>query len=430
MILPAVSQSAPDILDTEDVRFVFLGWKPQPFHDEAEKTPITIISGFLGAGKTSLLVNLLEKRPRGKFGLVINDVGEVNIDSDEVRRRFPMGGGRIDLLKELTQGCICCTMGDALADALVYLHEKSYPAHVLVEASGVANPRNILQAFYTSNFYDHSLLEAYRIHNLVTVLDTPQFLNAWLSISDKPGVRRHLFLNDPERPYLELVMDQIDTCDVLVLNKADLMERDALNQARMILKGLNPRAKQWVTVEGRMEDIGDLLDCVRFDLDEIQNSALLDRHLHKPAPDQAPQFPALHPPHHHHDHQGYGLQTMIFRARRPFHTERFFSILRTALPEVIRAKGYYWADQYPDQCGLLSLAGGILRADKAGPWFAESLNKGAVRREDMPDTVKTAWLDDELGDRRQEIVLIGTHLDREAITAKLESALIPEEAHG
>ncbi len=429
MIIPEDVLKDPEILTTEDVQLAFLGWEPEPIPSEEGKTPVTLISGFLGSGKTSLLTHLLENRPQGKFGLVINDVGDVNLDADLLRRQFPDGGGRIDLLKELTQGCICCTMGDALADALVYMHEKSSPAHVIVEASGVANPRNILQAFYTYNFRGHSLLSAYRITNLVTVIDTPHFLREWTATSETPSNRRHLFLNDPRKPYLELIMEQVETCDVLVLNKMDLLSVAQLNQARDILKGLNPRAKQLVTDHGQLTDVGELLDQHRYDFEQIQTAAIVDKHLTPPesqAHAHETEEGHEHAQHHahHHDHHGYGLQTMTFRARRPFKAADFFRIMRREIPEVIRAKGFYWVDQYPDQCGILSIAGGVFRADKAGPWFVDVLARGNINREKMPEAVRAVWQDDEQGDRRQEIVLIGHKLDEAAIHALLESALM------
>jgi len=418
MVLSDAALKDPDILTTDDVRFAFLGWEPESIDCEEEKTPITLISGFLGAGKTSLLTHLLEESPRGKFGLIINDVGDVNLDAEQVRRQFPNGGGRIDLLKELSLGCICCTMGAALADALVYMHEESFPAHVLVEASGVANPRNTLQAFYTFNFRGHSLLDVYRIANLVTVIDTPHFLREWTAASETPSARRHIFLNDPRKPYLELIMEQVETCDVMILNKNDLLNEAELNNARIILKWLNPRAHQIVSDHGSLPDVAELLHQHRYDLEQIQKAAIVDTHLSPPKPE-----PEEHGHESHHDHHGYGLQTMTFRARQPFKAADFFRIMRREIPEVIRAKGFYWVDQHPDQCGVLSIAGGVFRADKAGPWYVDLIARGRAKPEDMPDSVRAAWLNDEQGDRRQEIVLIGSNLDQKKITGLLNGVL-------
>jgi G3E family GTPase len=383
--------------------------------------PVTILSGFLGSGKTSLLKHLLRSRPGGRFGLVVNDVGAVNVDARDLEHNFPEGDGTIQLLSELTQGCICCSIGDELADALVYLWEKSRPAHIIIEASGVANPRNILQTFYTQNFAGHSLLEVFRISNLVTVVDAAHFLKAWRHTLGDRSRRRHIFLNDPRRPYLELMMEQVETCDVLVLNKQDLVSSAERMEVDQIFADLNPRAERWRAEEGRIET-DHLLGTDRFELQDTQRGGRIHHFLENPHGESSSRQGT------HAAHQGYGLTTVVFRARRPARSKDLFRVLRSELPGVVRAKGFYWTSDEPEQCGILSLAGGVLRADRAGPWFIDLLRHGLADKNDMPPQVRAAWEPSPLGDRRQEIVLIGVDLDKQEICSRLGACLEAEPA--
>lgn len=408
---------SPEAVDRSgNHRFAFLAWSPDEKPAPVNRIPVTLFSGFLGAGKTTLLKHLLTERPGGQFGLVINDVGAVNVDANDLRRNFPEGRGAVQVLSELTQGCICCSIGDELADALVYLLESSKPRHIFIEASGVANPRNILQTFYTKNFAGHSLLDAFQISNLVTVLDSASFLREWNRELGGHSRRRRIFLNDPRRPYMELIMEQIETCDLLVLNKQDQLEKTEQQEVDGILTELNPRAQRLPCSEGCI-DPAELMDTCRFDLQATQHGSSLHRHLEVSSPEEPDG-------HHHHDHHGYGLTTVVFKARRPARTRDFFRVLRSELPGLVRAKGFYWTDDQPEQCGILSLAGGVLRADLAGPWYIDMMRRGTATLEEMPEYIQSVWEKPPLGDRRQEIVFIGVNLDSERIQSALEATLV------
>lgn len=416
-----MNHETPDAVDRSgNYRFSFLAWRPDSLPAAEERIPVTVFSGFLGSGKTTLLKHLLTERPGGKFGLVINDVGAVNVDAADLRRNFPEGRGAVQMLSELTQGCICCSIGDELADAMVYLLENSQPRHIFIEASGVANPRNILQSFYSKNFAGHSLLDAFRISNLVTVLDSAAFLKEWNQVLGDRARRRRIFLNDPRQPYMELIMEQIETSDVLIMNKQDLLPEENQKEVDGILAELNPRAMRLRCSEGQV-DPAEVLDIPRFDLQATQHGSSVHRHLEITPPEKTEDPNPAHA--HPHDHHGYGLTTAVFRARRPASSRDFFRVLRSELPGLVRAKGFYWTDDQPEQCGILSLAGGVLRADMAGPWYIDRVDRGTATLEEMPDYIRHIWEPPPLGDRRQEIVLIGVNLDEQHIQSALESTL-------
>ncbi|MDF3129688.1 GTP-binding protein [Kiritimatiellaeota bacterium B1221] len=401
-----------------DHRFAFLSWKPETQPDQPS-IPVTIISGFLGAGKTTLLKHLLTSSPGGRFGLIINDVGSVNIDAQDLRENFPEESEKVKVLSELTQGCICCSIGDELADAMVYLWEKSRPSHILIEASGAANPRKILETFYTQNFAGHHLLEVFHLTNLVTVVDTPYFLNQWKMALGDQKRRRHIFLNDPRQPYLELLMEQIETSDLLILNKQDLLSPAEQQEAETIFAGLNSRAEQITATEG-VVDSADVLKKTRFNLKATQRGGRVYQFL---------ETTGEHSPSISH---GHGLNTVVFRARRPARKTDLFRVLRSELPGVIRAKGFYWTDEKPGQSGILSLAGGVLRADYAGPWFMDLVKDGQVPLSEIPQYIEQIWEPPPIGDRRQEIVLIGVDLNKQDILNRLNACLTtatdPEES--
>lgn len=411
--------------------WAFMRWQPTRNMAEQDKTPVTLLTGFLGAGKTTLLKHLLSTRQEQRFSLIINDVGEVNIDAEVLGQEYPPGNTTVEVLRELTQGCICCSINDELADAMVWLLEQNNPSHLFIEASGVANPRNILQSFCKVNPQGYSLLDAFRINNIVTCVDAALLAQEWRAMMRQNKRKRHVLLADPIKPYIELLIEQIEACDLIVLNKCDLVEPAEVDHLIAVLQQLNPRAEIIKTTEGVVAP-HSVLDTPRFDFDYTQTGSATDRHLAKPFEIHEHDEESNghghehshehHHPKHHHDHHGYGLETFVFKSRQPFKPRKLVQYLRN-IPGLVRAKGYYWEADNPAFCGLVSVAGSLVRADIAGPWYIDFVERGEMNIEDMPNTIKRAWQDPPIGDRRQEIVFIGTNLDQASITAILDNLL-------
>lgn len=436
----------------------FLHWKPQAKH-LSRKLPVTVLSGFLGAGKTTLLNNLL-REPRGKkIAVIVNDLGEVNIDASLIREGArEVDNAALDGMMELTEGCICCSIRTDLADAIVAILENYSPDHLLIEATGAAEPLSIAETLYATNAEGFSLQDVSFINNLVTVVDVAFMAAEWDLIPTGKSIRRRRILqSDPRRPLIELLIEQAECADLIVLNKTDLISGEEVKKLRQMLSDLNPHAEIILTREATFPT-ESVLEQTRFEEEKTVGGAqwrqVLTKHLEQgssPGDDSGGggehdhsgcdhEHEAAHHDcehghdhshghqdhphdHDHHHHEDFGLETFLYTARRPFREKTLMKTMRNSFPGLVRAKGFYWTQENPTRVGMLSLAGNVVRADYIGTWWKAMLDEGDAREEEMPSIVAKIW-DEETGDCRQELVFIGIDLPEKEIREKLDNALV------
>lgn len=373
--------------------------------------PVTVLSGFLGAGKTTLMNHVLNNRDGRRVAVIVNDMSEVNIDADLIRAGSELSRAE-EKLVELTNGCICCTLRDDLLTEVRRLSEEGRFDYLLIESTGIAEPLPIAATFDFRDEYGRSLSDVARLDTMVTVVDAVNLL-ADFSSHDFLSDRGEVAGDGDERSLVTLLTEQIEFADVVVLNKVGDAPADRLDGARKIIRALNPDARVIETNHGQV-DAANILDTGLFDFERA--------HLHPQWAKELYGF-ADHVP----ETEEYGISSFVYRARQPFDPARLHRVLNGDLPGVIRAKGHFWLATRPEWAAEFSLAGAVSQVTPLGRWWAavpqDRWPPHPLAQEEIMQNWTAPW-----GDRRQELVFIGDGLDRAAITAALDAALVPGDS--
>ena len=372
--------------------------------------PVTVLSGFLGAGKTTVLSHILNNRQGKKVAVIVNDMSEINIDSAIVQNEVSLNRSE-EKLVEMSNGCICCTLREDLLEEVTKLAQEGRFDYLVIESTGISEPLPVAETFTFADEDGVSLSDVADLDTMVTVVDGVNFLKDYDEAKYLQDTGESLGEED-ERSVADLLVDQVEFADVILISKTDLASSSDIERLTAILKTLNTDAKILPISQGQV------------DIDQVLSTGLFDFERAQQAPGWLKEMRGEHVP----ETEEYGIASFTYEARRPFHPQKFHQFLHGTdqYGKLIRSKGYFWLASRPEFAGQWSQAGGIARYGFAGMFWKAIPEKNWPTDEEYLASIKKSWVE-PFGDMRQELVFIGQNLDQNAMTQALDDCLLSED---
>lgn len=374
------------------------------------RLPVTVLSGFLGAGKTTVLKHLLEQQRSLRLAVIVNDMNEINIDARLIREQGALHQGQ-ERLVEMSNGCICCTLREDLLIEVAELAKAGRFDYVLIESSGISEPLPVAETFTFRDELGVSLSDLARLDTLVTVVDALSFPQEYLAANTLLDVGATTGEEDI-RNVSNLLTEQVEFANIILVNKTDLVSPDDLKALMAVLRHLNRSARIIPIEQGRVDN------------DSVFNTGLFDFEQASQSAGWLAELRGEHVP----ESEAYGIESFVYRARHPFHPERFWQFLHTPWPgggRLLRSKGLFWLASRYEAAGEIAQAGGILHYGAAGHWWASVAPEHWPEDEASREAILAEW-DAEVGDCRQEIVFIGQSLATKKAIDILDACLLTD----
>ena len=374
------------------------------------KLPVTVLSGFLGAGKTTVLSHILNNRENKKVAVIVNDMSEINIDSAIVKNEVSLNRSE-EKLVEMSNGCICCTLREDLLEEVNKLAHEGRFDYLVIESTGISEPLPVAETFTFADEHGVSLSDVADLDTMVTVVDGVNFLKDYDEAQYLQDAGESLGEED-ERSVADLLVDQVEFADVILISKTDLADAKEIERLTAILRTLNTHAEIVPIANGKV-DINAVLNTGLFDFDKAQQ-----------APGWLKEMRGQHVP----ETEEYGIASFSYLARRPFHPKKLYDFLHNTQEygKLIRSKGYFWLASRPEFAGQWSQAGGIARYGFGGMFWKAVPQNNWPTDEEYLASIKAQWVE-PFGDMRQELVFIGQGLDQTKITEALDHCLLSED---
>ena len=374
------------------------------------KLPVTVLSGFLGAGKTTVLNYVLNNREGLRVAVIVNDMSEVNIDAQLVRDGAALSRTE-ERLVEMTNGCICCTLRDDLLQEVSRLAGERRFDYLLIESSGISEPLPVAMTFsFPTPDGTMNLTDIARLDTMVTVVDACSWLDDYRA-GERLKTLGMAVSDTDNRTLSDLLIDQVEFANVIIVAKTDLAASAQIEELEGILRKLNPDATLLRAEHGRV-DLARILNTRMFDMVKAQNS-----------PGWLKELQGEHTP----ETEEYGISSFVFKARRPLHPQRFLEFLQSGVMRtLLRSKGFFWLATRPQMAINWSLAGHIARVQPAGNWLAATASERWPLTDDVKEYVEMYW-QEPFGDRRNELVFIGMKMPKDTMLRQLDAALLTDD---